>query len=82
MAHFDQFMNALRGDQRLSRYLPRAVPSPSPEAVVLALVIQLADSVEGKREHPAFALLDEIDCPRPKTSRAHPTAPSAPERAQ
>ena len=57
---FEKFMAGLRGDARLGRYVA-PVCGQSPEAVVLRLVMDLADAREGNYPNPAFQLLERME---------------------
>jgi len=57
MNHFDQFLRGLSADERLGRYLPAPMERQTPETVILALIVALADACEGKQPHPALGLL-------------------------
>lgn len=61
MTPFDLFLNGLRADARLGRYLPPPTPSTTPETLVLSLTLALAEATEGTRPHPAHLLLEELD---------------------
>ena len=61
MTPFDLFLHGLRADARLGRYLPPATQYQTPETVILALTLALAEATEGTRPHPAHMLLEELD---------------------
>lgn len=65
MTPFDSFLNGLRADARLGRYIPAPTMYQTPETVILALTIALADAVEGNAVHPAHRTLEELDNPAP-----------------
>jgi hypothetical protein len=56
---FHQFMNGLRADARLGRYVA-PVAGQTPEVIVLTLAMALADAREGKHPHPAHELLEAM----------------------
>lgn len=56
---FDRFMTGLRADARLGRYVAPFCGQP-PEAVVLRLVLDLADAREGNNPNPAMQLLERM----------------------
>ena len=56
---FHRFMTGLRADARLGRYVA-PVCDQTPEVIVLALVMALADAREGIHPHPAHELLERL----------------------
>lgn len=60
MTPFTRFLDGLRADQRLGRYLPPASETLTPETVILSLTMALADACEGNRPHPAHELLQAM----------------------
>ena len=69
MTPFDSFLSGLRADARLGRYLPAPTQYQTPETVILALTIALANAVEGEALHPAHRTLEELDNPAPRPLR-------------
>jgi len=69
MTPFDQFLSGLRADARLGRYIPAPTQYQTPETVILALTIALANAVEGEALHPAHRTLEELDNPAPRPLR-------------
>ena len=69
MNEFDQFMTGLRADARLGRFIPAPTRYQTPETVILALAIALANAVEGEALHPAHRTLEELDNPAPRPLR-------------
>jgi hypothetical protein len=69
MSKFEQFLTGLRADARLGRYLPAPTQYQTPETVILALTIALANAVEGEALHPAHRTLEELDNPAPRPLR-------------
>jgi hypothetical protein len=60
MDPFSRFLDGLRADHRLGRYLPPACGTLTPETVILSLTMALADACEGNQPHPAHVLLQAI----------------------
>lgn len=60
MSDFRAFMQGLRADIRLGRYVAPIVDQ-SPETIVLMLTMALADAREGNNPHPAHELLERME---------------------
>jgi len=69
MDPFKAFMRGLMADARLGRYIPAPTQYQTPETVILALTIALANAVEGEALHPAHRTLEELDNPAPRPLR-------------
>ncbi len=65
MTPFAMFLNGLRSDARLGKFIPAPTMYETPETVILTLTIALADAVEGNVLHPAHRTLEELDNPAP-----------------
>jgi len=60
MTPFQEFMNGLKSDCRLGVLFADGLAEQSPEVIILTLALRLADSREGRNEHPAWALLERL----------------------
>ncbi len=65
MNEFEMFLNGLRSDERLGKFLPPPTPNTSAATVVLQLCLSLAAAYERETIHPAFKTLEELDNPAP-----------------
>ncbi|MBM3768767.1 MAG: hypothetical protein FJW32_25585 [Acidobacteria bacterium] len=78
MNDFHQFLRGLRADPRLGRYIPDS-PNLTPETVVLALAVALADASEGNAPHGGHALLQRLS--DAENGATYPQPPASARRA-
>jgi len=75
---FTAFLRGLRADPRLGRHIPDT-PNLTPETVVLALAVALADASEGRQTHGGHALLRRLS--DAEDGATHPQPPATARRA-